>query len=71
MVSACLASLQKFLKGKSEAYEYVAHLHSAARPLSSPSHTIHGVFNCQIQILTKICFVDTGSENNLLKNKQQ
>ena len=67
MVSACLASLQKFLKGKSEAYEHVAHLHSAARPLSSPSRTIHGVFNCQMQILTKICFVDTGSEQPFKK----
>ena len=36
IVSACLASLQKFLKGKSDAVR-VAHLHSAARALSSPS----------------------------------
>ena len=45
IVSACLASLQKFLKGKSDAVR-VAHLHSAARALSSPS---------RYQILTMIC----------------
>ena len=37
-VSACLASLQKFLKGKSDAVR-VAHL-QAARALSSPSRCI-------------------------------
>ena len=36
IVSACLASLQKFLKGKSDAIR-VAHLHSAAGALPSPS----------------------------------
>ena len=45
IVSACLASLQKFLKGKSDAVR-VAHLHSAARAHSSPS---------RCQILTMIC----------------
>ena len=36
IVSACLTSLQKFLKAKSDAVE-VVHLRSAARALSSPS----------------------------------
>ena len=47
IVSACLASLQKFLKCKFDAVR-VPHLHSAARALSSPS---------RCQILTMICLV--------------
>ena len=47
IVSACLASLPKFLKGKSDAVR-VAHLHSSARAFSSPSRR---------QIVTKNCLV--------------
>ena len=46
IVSACLASLQKFLKGKSDAVR-VAHLHNAARALSSPSR-------CQILTMIRL-----------------
>ena len=39
IVSACLASLQKLLKGK------VAHLHSAARALSFKSESVFSIVN--------------------------
>ena len=45
--AACLRVCKKFSKGKSDAVR-VAHLHSAARALSSPS---------RCQILTRICLV--------------
>ena len=47
IVSACLASLLKFLKGKSDAVR-VVHLHSAARALSNPS---------RCQNLTRVCLI--------------
>ena len=51
IVSPFRASLQKFLKGKSDAYEKLI-------CIMQPVHfqVRVGVFNCQ-QILTKICFV--------------
>ena len=42
IVSACLASFQKFLKGKSEG---VAHLHSAARALAFKSESVFSIVN--------------------------
>ena len=52
IVSACWASLQRFLKGKSDVYKY----------LNCLMQRVHfqvqvGVFNCQQQILTKNSFV--------------
>ena len=49
IVSACLASLPKFLKGKSDVG--VAHLHSAARALAFKSES---VFSMNYQLLSII-----------------